>query len=74
MAADTDRFVVEANIERFRNLLSTPLAPATRETLRALLAEAEEDLRRLNRPRRSASWHGFVAAFACVAATVAQAA
>lgn len=74
MAADIDRFVVKANIERFRNLLRTRVEPATRRTLRALLAEAEEDLRRLDRPPRRSSWHDYVATFACVAATFAQAA
>lgn len=52
MASDTDRFVLEANIERYRKLLITNLSPATRETVTALLAESEGELRRLKRQRR----------------------
>jgi hypothetical protein len=71
---DIDRFVVEANIARFRMLLKARLAPATRETVRALLAEAEADLRKLDRSPRDAAWQGCIATVAWLATALAQAA
>ncbi len=71
---DIDRFVVEANIARFRTLLKARLAPATRETVRTLLAEAEEDLRKLDRSSRHAAWQSCIATVAWLATTLAQAA
>ncbi len=57
MASDVHRFVLQANIERYRKLLTTSLSPATRRTVTLLLEESEGELRRLERVRRG-PWRG----------------
>ncbi len=74
MVDDIEQFVVEANIARFRTLLKARLAPVTRETVRALLCEAEQDLCKLDQSSRGARWHGCVTTVAWLAAALAQAA
>lgn len=72
MAVDSDRFVLEANIEKYRNLLKIELAPATRATVLDLLAEAEEALRALDWPRRAARRQVYAVALCCLTALLAQ--
>ena len=75
MTSDSDRFVLEANIERFRNLLTTKLSPGTRVTVTMLLKESEAELRRLT--RRPMPWprsYGDSVMVLCgILATLAQA-
>lgn len=74
MAADSDRFVVEANVKRYRELLQGARDPVWRATLQKLLSEAERDLRSLDRTRGTLAWHGCIAAAISLATSLAQAA
>lgn len=74
MAVDSDRFVLKANIEKYRNLLNMDLAPATRGTVLNLLSEVEEELRALDRPSKTGGWGGCVIALCCLTTLLAQAA
>ncbi len=73
MAVDSDRFVLEANIEKYKTLLKTELVPVTRGTVLDLLAEAEEELRALERPRKIIGRQYYVVALCCLATVLAQA-
>ncbi len=74
MVADTDRFVVEANVKRYRELLETARDPKWRDTVQKLLAQAENDLKMMEHADKRAPWHRCVATFFSLAATLAQAA
>ena len=77
MASDVNRFVLQANIDRYRKLLTTSLSPATRRTVTALLEESEGELRRLELirrgPRRSIYGQSIIALYG-ILISLAQAA
>ena len=62
METDSDRFVVEANVKRYRELLLDAQDPAWRATLQKLLCEAEKDLRAFDAARDMLRWQGCIAA------------
>jgi hypothetical protein len=74
MVTDTERFVVEANIKRYREILETARDPKWREVVQELLADAEKNLRSMEHADKHASGSHSVATFLTLAMTLAQAA